>query len=381
MVIKGLGRPGMGKKRPSKRTKHDNKKKPEHRLPSPPEFNIEYTDEKVEPSNTVAEPKPDKGKSKSSKSKEVAPEPAKDDKTDESQEEAPQEPPAPVTPAKKRKSVAEVMEEQLSDVELEKDRRYLLAAAWRARDAIYQQLFGEPAYVTPTNYACPSEEVPADFAEREKYSTSDTSNPGDPTLEEQHLAVLAYGPDPMAPYWKYVTAGLASPWMQYEPLMVSGFGLELMVKSPVDSPWAAQFLRTLAFHVFHHHGTLSPGVRLGLNSSIDPAHKSVLRNAFIWYIDEVPDTLYDLPSGGFGMFMAVGITDDELKFAESIEEYGTWCIQSALRQAGHGQVTDPSRSSIMKRDDIGPILSSVRNFAETFRANRSGEFTVAEGDL
>ncbi len=280
---------------------------------------------------------------------------------------------------RKRKSVSEILEEQASDVERERTRRELLKDAWTVRDRLYNQLFGKPAYVTPKNYGPPSLDVPPDFTEvRDRINPADGFSPGDPSLEEQHLAVLAYGPDPLSPFWKYVTAGLASPWLQYEPQLVSGFGLELMVKSPVDAPWAAQFLRTLAFYVFNHAGTLSPGVRVGLNSSIDPGFSSLLRNAFIWYADEAPDTLYDLPSGGFGMLIAIGMTDDEREFAESIEEYGTWCIQAVLRQAGQGQITDPTRASVMSHPDIDRILSSVRNFADTYRANRSGQISDFE---
>jgi len=277
---------------------------------------------------------------------------------------------------RKRKTIAELLEEAESDVEMEADRRRLLAGAWRARDQVYQQLFGKPAYVTPANYSEPTEEVPANWGHKPDMTGVDTSNPGDPPMEEQHLAVLAYGPDPEAPYWKYVTAGLASPWVQYEPLQVSGFGCELMVKSPVDAPWAAQFLRTLAFYIFNHAGTLSQGVRLKLNSPIDPASNSELRNAFIWYADEAPDTLYELPSGLFSVLLAVGITDDELKFADSVEEYGTWAIQALLKQSGINQVTDPTRKSVMEHENINAMKMSVRNFAETFRANRAGKFTV-----
>lgn len=286
-------------------------------------------------------------------------------------------PPPAATGVTKRKSIAELLEEAETDVEMEATRLQLLASAWRARDKVYNQLFGKPAYVTPASYREPSTVVPPDFGKKRKDTTgADTGNPGDPTNEEQHLAVLAYGPDPQSPYWKYVTAGLASPWVQYEPLQVSGFGCELMIKSPVDAPWAAQFLRTLAFYVFNHAGVLSQGVRLRLNSPIDPASNSELRNAFVWYADEAPDTLYELPSGLFSILLVCGITDEELKFADSIEEYGTWCIQALLRQAGHHQVTDPKRECSTRKANINEMKMSVRNFAETFRANKEGRFTA-----
>ncbi|MFX5340222.1 hypothetical protein ABTD27_19665, partial [Acinetobacter baumannii] len=66
-------------------------------------------------------------------------------------------------------------------------------------------------------------------------------------------------------------------------------------------------------------------------------------------------------------FVAIGITDDELKYCESVEEYGTWCIQEVLRYAGSGQVTDPKRESITTLPNINEVLTNLRNFSENFR--------------
>lgn len=254
--------------------------------------------------------------------------------------------------------------------------RDLLINAWHARDELYKQLFGDYAYVTPAGYAPPPPLSPADLADVEEpvqqsFGSKDTADPGDPALESQHLAVLAYGPDPFRPYWMYVTAGLSSPWLQNEPSEVSGFACELMIKSPVDSPWCAQILRTMAFYIFNHAGTLSPGTRIGFGAPLTVNSPSELNNIFIWYADEAPDCWYQLPSGGFGLFLAVGMSEAETRYAESVEEYGTWCIQQVLRQTGHGQITDPTRKCVMKRDDINGILNSVRMFAENFRNNVS----------
>ncbi|MBX9670174.1 MAG: suppressor of fused domain protein [Candidatus Obscuribacterales bacterium] len=363
----------MGKKRQFKR--HDDKKNSGSGTPQPPPGIIVPVNYSYLEKDDSAPPGSSDGAIDERAQQDVQEIDDESNQSSASQDEsASQDPPVTDSP-KKRKSVSETMEELASDVEMEADRRRLLNSAWRARDLIYQKLFGKPAYVTPPNYRPPSVEVPENFGKKDSESM-DTSDPGDPTLEEQHLAVLAYGPDPLSPCWKYVTAGLASPWVQYEPLQVSGFGVELMVKSPVDAPWAAQFLRTLSFYIFNHAGTLQQGVRLALNAPINPATDSKLRNAFVWYPDEAPDTLYELPSGLFTILLAVGMTDDERKFADSVEEYGTWCVQALLRQAGYGQVTDPNRECAMKKDNIHAIVANVRNFCETFRANRNGMFTA-----
>lgn len=251
--------------------------------------------------------------------------------------------------------------------------RELLIAAWKARDELYRELFGEPSYVSPENYAPPPPLKAESIILDEERVSRDTADPGDPDLAEQQLSILAYAPDPTRPYWTYVTAGLSSPWLQDEPAEVSGFACELMIKSPVDSPWAPRILRAMAFYIFSHAGTLSPGTRINLNAPIAANTESALTNIFIWYADEAADCWYILPSGGFGLFIAVGMTDDEQKYAESVEEYGTWCIQQVLRQTGHGQVTDPTRESVMKKEDIAGILNSTRMFADTFRANTNVE--------
>lgn len=259
-----------------------------------------------------------------------------------------------------------------SDAEAEREsakkQRQLLIRSWNARAKLYKELFGEHSYVTPANYAAPKDYVDKPEKTSTKLVSSDTGDPGDSEAEEQHLAVLAYGPDPLRTYWTYVTAGLSTPWLQKEPEEVSAFGCELIMKSPIDAQWPAQILRSMAFYIFNHAGTISPGVRIGLNAPIAVNTDSQLRNVCIWYADEAPDCWYQLPSGGFGLFCAIGITDDELKYAESIEEYGTWCIQEVLRQTGHGQISAPERKSVMDRANINTVLDNVKTFADNFRA-------------
>lgn len=238
-------------------------------------------------------------------------------------------------------------------------RQKLLADSWAARDDLYRKLFGDYYQVSPSHYAPPTlkDEVP------------DTGGTADPGNEDVRLTVLTYSPDPLRPYWMYVTAGLSTPWYQDEPLEVSGFGCELMIKTSMEASWPAQVLRSMAFYVFNHAGTLSPGVRIALNAPVSIVSPSELRNLIIWYCDEAQEAWYQLPSGGFGIFTAIGITDDELSFAESIEEYGTWCIQEVLRQTGIGQVTNPSRDSSMRHVDIVKIMQSVKLYANNFKLN------------
>ncbi len=243
--------------------------------------------------------------------------------------------------------------------------RLLLIDAWKVRDQLYQHLFGPHTYVSPPTYAVPPEYVEKPVLDPNTVNGG-SGDPGEPAGEDMHLAVFAYGPDPQRPYWTYVTAGLSSPWLQEDPEEVSGFGCELMLKSPVDAAWPAQILRSLAFYIFNHAGTIAPGVRIGLNAPIREKSDSLLRNLFVWYADEAADCWYQLPSGGFGLFCAVGITDDECQYAESVDEYGNWCLQEVLRAVGVGQVSNPERASIIT-DKNRERLNNARTTANNFK--------------
>jgi hypothetical protein len=237
--------------------------------------------------------------------------------------------------------------------------RQLLVDAWEARNDLYRMLFGEYASVSPEKYAPPLVPDPDSI---EVTASGGSSDPGD---IDQRLTILTYAPDPQRPYWLYVTSGLSNPWYQEEPEEVSGFGYELLIKSPIQAEWPAQILRTMAFYVFNHAAQLSPGNRVALNGPVSVNTPSDIVNLFIWYADEAPDAWYQLPSGGFGVFSAIGITNDECDFAEKVKA-GTWCIQEVLRQVGIGQVTDPARKSVMQREDVQSIIPTVTMYAQNF---------------
>jgi len=237
----------------------------------------------------------------------------------------------------------------------------LIQSAWKARNSLYTELLGNYSSVSPSNYHAP------DDNRLRREPASDGADSGDPANSEQNLALLTYGPDPLRHHWTYLTAGLSNPWFQDEPQEVSGFGCELMIKTPSEAAWTQQVLRSMAFHVFNSIGTFSPGKIVRLDQAISTPMPSDLNSFFIWYADEAPDAWYQLPSGGFGIFVAVGMTEDECRFAESIEEYGAWCIQEVLRQVGIGQITDHKRKSVMAREDIESITKSVVNYAQNFR--------------
>jgi len=240
-----------------------------------------------------------------------------------------------------------------------------MVEAWNARNKLYQQLIGDYTTVFPDSYAPPRDNK---LVRSGRSGTFDTA---DPAKQDQCLAILTYAPDPLRPHWTYLTSGLSNPWFQDEPQEVSGFGCELMLKTPAQSHWAVQALQSMAFYIFNSMGTLSPGVLVRLNAPVSSPAASDLNSIIVWYADEAPDAWYQLPSGGFGIYVVIGITEDECKFAESVEEYGAWCIQNVLRQTGVGQISDSARRSVMLRDDIDELLKSVKLYADNFRVNLS----------
>ncbi|MFX5907261.1 hypothetical protein ABTE61_18845, partial [Acinetobacter baumannii] len=72
-----------------------------------------------------------------------------------------------------------------ADEEYEREKanknRKLVIAAWKARDELYKQLFGEPSYIDPPNYAAPKPEIDESKKKKSsKYASDDTGDPGDP---------------------------------------------------------------------------------------------------------------------------------------------------------------------------------------------------------
>jgi hypothetical protein len=258
----------------------------------------------------------------------------------------------------------------------------LLQQAWQARQALYESLFGSHSFSLPKRYAAPVQgagmwsELPAEEAAD---ASADTSSPeaarsafqealdslaAARTASARLMSVLAYAPAEGRNYWTYVTSGLSNPRL---PMVseVSGFGCELVCKSPSASRWPVKLLRRLVGYICSYSGTLSPGVILSMAAPIGAA-ASPLNNIFVWYADEAPDCWYQLPSGGFGVFAVIGITEDECRFAESVEQYGTWSIQQVLTHAGIGQVTDPARNSAMQGEGMDAIIHSIRAYAANF---------------
>jgi hypothetical protein len=235
-----------------------------------------------------------------------------------------------------------------------------LKRAWHARDRLYQEMFGPSKFTLPKKY-----EPPTDLDTAAISGPIELAVLSGTTLKVKDINIVAHEPNELRPYWTFATSGLSNPWFgQSED--VSGFGCEFVLKTKMPGRWAIKLLRRIVYYIISYSGTLSPGVMLRIDAPLFPEDKSDLGGFVVWYVDEAPECIYQLPSGQFGVFSIIGITSDECNFVESIGEYGCWSIQQILREAGYEQLTEPLRESLMKSGDIEGKMNSLRNYLQNF---------------
>jgi len=238
-----------------------------------------------------------------------------------------------------------------------------LKRAWHARDRLYLELYGPHKYALPKKY-----EVPLDVEMAEISTPAELAMIAGKSLTVKDINIVAHQPNEIRPYWIFASSGLSNPWFgQSED--VSGFGCELVLKTKNPGLWTIRLLRRLIFYIISGGGTLSPGVMLKIDAPLFAEGNESLGGIVVWYLDEAPDTVYELPSGRFGIFSIIGIAADECDFVESVDKYGCWCIQQLIREAGYEQLTEPKRPSMMKDEKIGERVNALRNYLTQFGFN------------
>jgi hypothetical protein len=251
------------------------------------------------------------------------------------------------------------------------DDKTILNRAWNARAALYNQLFGDHMFSLPKTYAPPKVEI------QEVKSAADIAAILGTNISERDVSIVVYPPTESTPYWLYVTSGLSNPWFGEGDGEVSGFGHELVLKTKEPGRWQFRLLRRLASYVLTYSGTLQPGVMLQFDMPLFYSDRSAMDGILIWYLDEAVECIYDLPSGKFGIFLVLGIMSDEADFVRSFSD-GCWCMQQLLRNAGHDQITDPFRESIMDTPEVKEKLHSLRSYAQLFATTEEAPPTTFE---
>lgn len=173
--------------------------------------------------------------------------------------------------------------------------------------------------------------------------------------------------------WTYVTGGLALPWTadltevnaaDYSatiaqvgaedlaaaeaqgPVPWSGYGFELVVHTPERAPWAVHMLHNLGRYVLTRADGFAAGHRIPLNGPIVRDSHSALEVLLLAPpADRAPT--FKLPSGFGHWLVAIGITRDEWELAQ---REGSATLLGALRHAGVGDLTDPTRTSIFSHE-------------------------------
>lgn len=236
----------------------------------------------------------------------------------------------------------------------------ILMRAWSCRDRLFHELFGPHKYSLPKKYEAPRDAETALVSDAFELAVLSGKS-----LNVKDISILACEPNELRPYWTFISSGLSNPWFgQSED--VSGFGCELVLKSKTPGRWALKLMRRLIYYIISYSGTLSPGVMMRIDAPLFADGKSELGGFVVWYVDEAPETIYQLPSGQFGIFSIIGITSDECDFVETIDQYGCWCIQQIIRESGFDQCTEPFRTSLMDKDTTSGRLNTLRNYLENF---------------
>ena len=114
-------------------------------------------------------------------------------------------------------------------------------------------------------------------------------------------------------YWTYITSGLSNPF-EDKPEEFSGFGFELLIRSPEQSFWAIHFLFNLMGYVFETGNLFGMGHRIPLNGPISKDTDSQLNTVLFWSPEGLPSS-FTLKSGNFELLDIIGITEAEYQYA------------------------------------------------------------------
>lgn len=181
-------------------------------------------------------------------------------------------------------------------------------------------------------------------------------SPGAPDLLEAWPAggILVFPPKEGARDWRYVTSGLALPDFpdddlaaQGDPDAVSGLGLELVLSTPQEAPWApAVLLDCVRFLVGPRARLIEPGARIPYRGLPGGTLTHLLAVTSV----EVPHLLR-LPAGLCTLVHLVGVTTAEVEKARALgpTDLGSLVLAHALVELGVGETTDPSRGCLTRR--------------------------------
>lgn len=228
---------------------------------------------------------------------------------------------------------------------------------WRDREErIYTELFGPlPGTVIPLK------------AESLRAILGPNATINDEWL---HFAVIELAPNSKHADWIYVTSAFSQPWKVEDPATLdpngkSGFGYELLLRSPERAGWAVDVLHRLTAYQIGVYYELMRGKLfdyydwMPLNGPISPrVPNSPVRGMFITHPRDFEEH-FQLRSGHVDFLQIVGITGEELAFGLY---RGLSLLERALYEHGAAPTTNPARASL----DFGQNYSLPQQLAGKF---------------
>lgn len=143
--------------------------------------------------------------------------------------------------------------------------------------------------------------------------------------------------------WVYVSSGMSNPWEAAEPDEYSGLGLELVLETQEDAPWAIPLLQSLlAFNLLLAAGKFGDKPILGHGDRIPQPIAPNIAGFILWAPSHFSEE-FDLVSGKVDLIEVIGITAAELQYAK---DYGSATLCERLIAGGAFPTTDAGRLSV-----------------------------------
>lgn len=150
-------------------------------------------------------------------------------------------------------------------------------------------------------------------------------------------------PSPSHDTWLYVTSGMSNPWNNDEPEEYSGLGMELLLETREDAPWAIPLLQSLlAFNLLLAAGKFGDKPVLGHGDRIPQPIAPNIAGFILWSPSHFAEE-FDLVSGRVELIQAMGITASELEYAKA---HGSAALCERLSTSGIFPVSDAHRAPV-----------------------------------
>jgi hypothetical protein len=193
-------------------------------------------------------------------------------------------------------------------------------------------------------------------------------SPDDPDLSVNWPGggIHRYAPRSGREGWYFVTHGLAQPDDpseepdEDEDERYSGFGIELVISTPDDSPWPAELLLSFVRYLLFDEDSrvFLPGHRIPCSALQSIAPETELTHLAGIASPDYPHEI-ELPAGRCTLVHLVGTTTAEIERARS-EDDGTAILGRVLQEIGVGTLTDLTRECATKRPDFEALWARAR---------------------